>query len=277
MLFRSGGTIVEGPVLEDQYKSFVGIDNLPMAHGMTAGELAYFFNRNIKADLKVIPLEGYTRQMLFQDTGLTWVPTSPNIPDLQSVFGYMATGLGEGTGIYQADKFKWIGGRRIDAQKFANLLNKAKLPGVTFVPEYIGQAGGVRLNITNYRTFNPAKSGFYALTYARSLNKFAVPKSTSTNIVMFDKIMGTNKVGQWLEQGLTPQQVEARYASQLNKFKEERQKYLIYNNTPYQDPIIVLVNEKEISFDSSPYIDNSNRLMVPLRAKIGRASCRERV
>lgn len=222
-----GGLIVEGPVMEDPYITFVGVDNLPMAHGMTAGELAKFFNRKIGADLKVIPMEGYTRGMVYQDTGLSWVQTSPNIPDLDSVFGYMATGLGEGTGIAQADKFKWIGGKGINAQRFADLLNNAGLPGVTFIPEVRGESGGVRLKIQDYHTFNPAKTGIYALTYAHSLNNFTVPKSGQT-VVMFDKIMGTAKIGQYLEQGLTPQQIEANYTPALNQFKAERAKYLIY-------------------------------------------------
>lgn len=137
-----GGLIVEGPVLEDPYKSFLGVDNLPMAHGMTAGELALFFNRHIGADLTVIPMESYHRAMAFLDTGLPFVQTSPNIPDLSSAYGYMATGLGEGTGVFQADKFRWIGGKGLDAVRFAELLNGAGLPGVLFVPEVRGTAGG---------------------------------------------------------------------------------------------------------------------------------------
>jgi len=224
-----GGEIVEGPVLEDPYISFVGVDNLPMAHGMTAGELAYFFNRKIGADLKVVPMEGYTRKMVFHDTGLQWVQTSPNIPDLVSAFGYMATGLGEGTGIFQADKFKWIGGKGIDPEKYAALLNQAGLPGARFIPETRGEAEGVRISIEDYRVFNPAKTGIYALAYAHSLNNFKVPKSGKT-VVMFDKIMGTAKIGEYLEQGLTPRQIEANYAPALEKFKEEREKYLIYRH-----------------------------------------------
>jgi len=226
-----GGETVEGPVLEDPFISFVGIDNLPMAHGMTVGELALFFNRKIGADLVVIPMEGYTRKMLYRDTGLPWVATSPNIPDLDSVLGYMATGLGEGTGIFQADKFKWIGGKGIDAQKFAHLLTQAGLPGVSFIPEERGEAGGVRLQITDPHAFNPAKTGICALAAAHSLNGFKVPKSEKT-IVMFDKIMGTDKIGRFLEMGLTPQQIEAEYAPALKKFREERKKYLIYGETP---------------------------------------------
>ena len=261
-----GGMIVEGPILENPYISFVGIDNLPKAHGMTAGELARFFNRKINANLTIVPMEGYSRDMIFQDTGLPFVQTSPNIPDIQSLFGYMATGLGEGTGIFQADKFKWIGGQRINSDKYAELLNKAGLPGVRFIPETRGLAGGVRLEITNYHTFNPAKTGIYALTYAHSLTKFNVPKSGQT-VVMFDKIMGTNKIGQYLEQGLTPQQIEAKYAADLNKFKQERGKYLIYGTS---DQVKVLVNGQLVFFDVFPFVDKNNRVMVPLRA-IGEA------
>lgn len=261
-----GGTIVEGPVLEDPYISFVGIDNLPMAHGMTVGELARYFNRKIGADLIVVPMEGYKRTMLFQDTGLTWVQTSPNIPDLDSVFGYMATGLGEGTGIFQADKFKWIGGRGLDAAKYAELLNSAGLLGVTFIPEQRGEAGGVRLKIVNPYTFNPARTGIYALAYAYSLGNFTVPKSTGNNIVMFDKVMGTNKIGQYLEQGLSPQEIEKKYASGLNKFKEERKKYLISDYGLSPGEITVIVKGKPVLFDAAPFLDRNYRVMVPLRA-----------
>jgi len=264
-----GGNIVEGPVMEDKFITFVGVDNLPMAHGMTAGELARFFNRKIGAELLVIPMENYTRDMVYQDTGLTWVPTSPNIPDLASVFGYMATGLGEGTGIGQADKFKWIGGVGINAQTFANLMNSAGLPGVTFVPENQGSRGGIRLQITNYHTFNPAKTGLTALAYARSLNNFTVPKS-GTSIVMFDKIMGTDKIGQYLEQNLTPTQIEQAYAPGLAAFKTEREKYLIYSTVkktaPGMTQIAVFADGMPVTFDAAPFIDTSKRTQVPIRA-----------
>ena len=262
-----GGVIVDGPVLEDRYKSFVGVDNLPMAHGMTAGELARFFNRNIGADLNVVPMKGYNRTMIYQDTGLKWVPTSPNIPNLDSVFGYMATGLGEGTGIYQADKFTWIGGKGIDSNRFAQLLNNSGLQGVKYIPEPKGSAGGVRLKITDYRLFNPAKSGIYALAYARSLNNFKVPVSGNT-IVMFDKVMGTDKIGKYLQQGLSPQQIEAKYAPALAEFKRERTKYLIpdYGPPVATGDITVFVDGKPLYFDVEPYIDSNGRTMVPFRA-----------
>lgn len=261
-----GGTIVEGPVLEDPYKTFVGVDNLPMAHGMTAGELAKFFNRKIGADLKVIPMQGYSRTMIYQDTGLQWVQTSPNIPTLDSVFGYMATGLGEGTGIYQSDKFTWIGGKGIDSEKFAKLLNGSGLQGIKYIPENKGQAGGVRLQITDYRLFNPSKAGIYALAYAHQLNNFKVPVSGNT-VVMFDKIMGTDKIGSYLKKGMTPQQIVAQYTPGLAKFKSERVKYLIpdYGPAVGTGDISIIVDGDPIFFDVSPYIDSNNRTMVPFR------------
>lgn len=222
-----GGVIVDGPMMEEKYTSFVGIDLLPVAHGMTIGEMARFFNRKIGVDLSIVPMEGYTREMVWQDTGLDWIPTSPMISDIDAAFGYMATGIGEGTGIYQGDKFKWIGGKGIDGEKYADLLNKAGLPGVTFIPEKLNGVGGVRLKIEDYHTFNPAKTGIYALTYAYQLTKFKVPKS-GKSIVMFEKIMGSSKFGEYLEKNLTPQQIEEAYKVDLERFKKEREAYLIY-------------------------------------------------
>lgn len=223
-----GGEVLDGPVLEDKFKSFVGVDNMPMTHGMTAGELAQFFNRNIMAKLTVVPMEGYNRSMIFQDTGLSWVQSSPYIPNIESVFCYSATGLGEGTTVYQDDYFTWVGGKGINSEKFAQLLNTANLPGVKFKAASRNGFGGVKLEITDYHTFNPARTGIYVLAYAHSLNNFNVPKSTDT-INMFDKIMGTDKIGQYLEMGYTPQQIEAEYKSGLEQFKAERRKYLLYN------------------------------------------------
>lgn len=266
-----GGEICEGPILEDFTIGFIGIDNLPIAHGMTVGELARFFNRKIGANLHVVPMEGYTRDMIWQDTGLTWVPTSPMIPYVESAFGYNATGLGDGTGIGQRDYFRWIGGVGIDSNKFADLMNSSKLPGVVFIPEMQGTRGGVRLQITDFRTFNPVRVNLHALAHGKRLINFSVPKSGTTynSLSMFAKVMGGNRVGEWLEQKLTPQQIEARYAAELAKFKQDRQPYLIYGYHGGQGPNL-LIDNTPIFSDVKPYIDRSNRTMVPYRV-IGQA------
>ncbi len=260
-----GGITVEGPVLEEEFISFVGVDKLPKAHGMTVGEITKFFNREINADIEVVPMSGYQRNMIFQDTGLPWQQTSPNIPEFDSSFKYMATGLGEGTGVYQSDYFNWIGGNGLDAEEFAQALNDSDLKGVEFEPEYKGEAGGVNLNIYDYHRFNPARTGIHALTNAFKLGDFQVPKSDLENnyVVMFDKIMGTDKIGKWLDEGLAPEEIESNYSGTLEEFKEKREQYLL---DKYEVEVMVRVDDAPISFDSEPYIDDNDRLMVPLRA-----------
>ena len=222
-----GCKIFDGPMMEDKYQSFVGVDTLPMTHGMTAGELSQYFNRKINCKLQVVKMQGYRRDMLFQDTGLKWIPTSPKIPDIESAFDYCSTGIGEGTGFGMDDNFKWVGMKGIDSTKFAEELNKYKLEGVSFIAENRGQEGGVRIKILDYKKYNPAKTGIYILATARILGKFTVPKSTE-QIVMFDKIMGNAYMGQELEQFNKPQDIEAKYQAALKDFGKEREKYLIY-------------------------------------------------
>ncbi len=221
-----GGLIVEGPVLEENFQSFVGVDNLPMAHGMTVGELAQFYNRKIGANLTVIPMEGYYRSMTFFETGLPFIQTSPNIPDIYSLYGYMATGLGEGTGVFQREQFRWIGGKGLDSCQYADILNGAGLPGVWFIPEDRETAGGVRLDIYDSSVFNPAKSGIYALAYAFMLGDFQVPASTPDKVSMFDKIMGTDQIGIFLKEKASPEQIVDYYSPGLEEFKKERERYL---------------------------------------------------
>ncbi|MEI6243216.1 MAG: DUF1343 domain-containing protein [Chlamydiota bacterium] len=135
------GLVVDGPMLEKKWRSFIGYINIPYCHGMTIGELAKFFNEEYKisCDLRVVPMKHWKRWMSFSDTGLTWVPPSPHIPEAETVFFYPMTGiLGElnilNIGIGYTLPFKVVGAPWIDAKFFAEQLNQQKLPGVSFVP-----------------------------------------------------------------------------------------------------------------------------------------------
>jgi len=222
-----GGLTVDGPVSEESFLTFVGVDILPMAHGMTVGELARYFNRRIGVNLIVVPMDGFTREMMFPDTGLRWIPPSPMIPDFISALCYLATGMGEGIGVRQDDFFRWVGGKGIDSEEFAWNLNQIGLRGVRFIPETKGESGGVRLDITDIRTFQPAIIGLYILSCAHRLIKFPVPKSDQ-ELVMFDKIMGTALVGELIEKDVSYQDLKNAYQKSLENFKRERLKYLIY-------------------------------------------------
>lgn len=223
-----GATIVDGYIAEDKYLTFVGVDNLPIQHGMTVGELAQFFNRKIHCQLTIVPMQNYSRSMLWQDTGLTFVATSPNIPNITSAFGYIATGMGEGTTVGQGDKFTWVGAKGLNSETFSNALNAAGLPGVSFRPETKGSRGGARMTITDYRTFNPTKTAIYVLTIANAQKKLNVPVESGGKIPMFEKIWGGTKFGVALKNGYSAEQVIQSYQSELQAFKLERQKYLIY-------------------------------------------------
>ncbi|HSL93966.1 MAG TPA: exo-beta-N-acetylmuramidase NamZ domain-containing protein [Bacillota bacterium] len=261
-----GGVIVDGPVLKDPFQSFVGVDVLPMAHGMTNGELAKYFNRLIGADVTVVPMEGYTREMIFQDTGLAWVQTSPNIPAIENCFSYMATGLAEGTSLIQGDKFLWVGGAGLNSEQFAATLNAARLPGVQFIPEQMGSRGGARLIITDYRAFNPARTGIYTMFTARQQWKFSVPRSGTTpaSITMFDKIMGGREVGDWLLADYTPEQAISAYQHGLDAFKTERVNYLLYGFAGSTAGPAIVIDGHIVYSDVTPVIQ-SGRTLVPIR------------
>ena len=166
--------------------------------------------------------------MIWQDTGLPFVATSPNIPNIQSAFGYIATGMGEGTTVGQGDKFTWVGSAGLISEAFAKKLNDAKLPGVRFVPESKSSRGGAKMIITDYKSFNPTKTAIYILTTANQLKPLNVPVETKGVIPMFEKIWGGTEFGKALKNKWTAEQVIKSYQGELNAFKNLRKTYLIY-------------------------------------------------
>lgn len=224
------GDKVEGFMLEEKYKTYVGVDLMPMSHGMTIGELAQYFNRNIGVDLRVVPMKNYTRDMVWQDTGLEFAQTSPNIPNIQAAFNYMATGSGENTGAFQSSYFSWIGKKGIDSNELAKRLNETPLiEGVRFIPEPRGQNGGVSLEIIDYKLYNPARVGYYSLATINQMSRLNVDTKTNGQIPMFEKIQGSDKMGRLLLGGASPEEVIASYQDDIEYFKEIRKPYLIYD------------------------------------------------
>lgn len=138
-----GGIVVDGPVVHEKFRSFVGYAKIPYCHGMTVGELSRYFNEEekVNCDLTVVPMEGWKRHMTFSETHLPWIPTSPQIPEKDTPFFYPATGLiGHlsltSIGIGYTLPFKVIGAPWINGDDFAEKLNGQNLPGVQFRPFY---------------------------------------------------------------------------------------------------------------------------------------------
>lgn len=222
------GDIVEGFTLEPKYATFVGVDVMPMSHGMTIGELGKYYNRKIDCDLKVVEMKNYNRSMIWQETGLPFSQTSPNIPNLESAFNYMATGIGDGTGFVQGDKFAWAGAKGLDANEFSKKMNSYNLPGVRFIPEIKGERGGVRLDIKDYKVYNPQLTGTYLLATANQMTDLNIPREKDGVIPMFEKIHGSSRMGDALLRKLDPEEIVELYKTDVEIFKKVRSEYLIY-------------------------------------------------
>ncbi len=245
------GVYVDGPVLELKFKSFVGLQTIPVAHGMTVGELAKMFNEEgwlengVKADLIVIKMENYSRKMWFDQTGLPWVKPSPNMMTLKTAVVYTATCFIEGTNVSEGrgteHPFEWIGAPWIDAKKFANELNSFNLPGVKFEPiefvpvdiekvtvdpKYEGEkCYGVYLNVYDREKFEPVKTAVYILYALKKL----FPNDFKWRTAGQDRLWGTDRIRLMIDEGKKPDEIIKTWKSEVENFLKIRQKYLLYN------------------------------------------------
>ena len=237
-----GGIKVGGNVLDTGFRSFIGRYPIAFRHGMTIGELAYMFNKefNINCDLTVIPMDGWKRNMYFEDTRLHWIPPSPHIPNAQTPVFYAATGIiGElGTiseGIGTTTPFEVVGAPWIDPFKLANALNRKNIPGVYFHPLYFRpfyhtftqkECGGIKLFIKDKNAFCPFESGIIIID---TINKLYPGKDIlSGSTRLFTLAAGTDKIKHSLKKGTNADRIISSYQNSLNSFKEMRKQYLIY-------------------------------------------------
>ncbi len=233
-----GGLNVEGPVIKDEYKSFIGLLSVPMVHGMTIGEIAQFIKGeyNMSLKLTVVPMKSWSRNMCWDDTGLIWVPTSPHIPTVDAAFFYAATGTissaNLSNGVGYTLPFQLIGGEWVEPYKLADALNSKNLPGVKFQPYRFKpfystfkdkELKGVRLVLTDERVFQPVKISLEILASLELLypgvNK--LPRD-------LNQIWGVDYISTNVKEGKTADEIVKNWEEDLNKFKEKREKYLLY-------------------------------------------------
>lgn len=240
-----GGAMVEGPVLNPRFASFVGLYPIPIRFGMTIGELARMFNDEfgIGVDLRVAPLNGWRREMWFDDTGLPWVAPSPNIPTLDTATIYPGTCLVEGTNVSEgrgtSAPFRLIGAPWIDSAVLSDELESAGLPGVEFIPsrfvpkssKYAGQeCRGVELRVVDRSEFRPVLTGLKTIEIIRRTNpaafEFREPGVDGRRF--FDLLAGTDKVRIDLEAGLEAEEIAATWAQAISEFENVRDRHLLY-------------------------------------------------
>jgi uncharacterized protein YbbC (DUF1343 family) len=243
-----GGTDVEGATLRPGWESFVGQFAIPMRHGMTIAELAKLFNDafRIGAPLEVIKMEGWTRDMYADATGLPWVMPSPNMPTLDTAIAYPGTVLFEGTVLSEGRgttrPFELVGAPWIDAERFAAEMNGAGLPGVYFRPagfeptfqKHAKQpCGGCQIHVTVRETFKPVITGVALIDMFCRFDplRFAwrqPPYEYEREKMPIDILAGSDVLRKQIESGVPIGDVAASWADEEAEFRRLRAAYLLY-------------------------------------------------
>ncbi|MEW6419123.1 MAG: DUF1343 domain-containing protein [Nitrospirota bacterium] len=244
-----GGHNIEGPVLNMSFASFVGQRPLPIRHGMTVGEIGNYLRNEFypSLDFHIIPMDGWKRNMWFNETGLPWVMPSPNMPTLETATVYPgmclleATNLSEGRGTTRP--FEIFGAPFIDPDMLVKGLNELKLPGIIFRPMYFQPTfqkhagklcGGAQIHVLNREKFKPFKTGIAILKVVHDIysNQFAwkePPYEYEFKKTPIDILAGTDKLRKDIENGENLNQMEEWWQEQCHKFQREiRRRYLIY-------------------------------------------------
>ncbi len=242
------GLRMEGPILEPGFQSFVGILPIPICHGMTLGELAWLIQAETGTilDLTVVPLGGWNRRLWFDQTGRTWVPTSPAMPHLSTAQVYPGICLLEGTNLSEGRgtslPFEIIGAPWVDGNVLAQHINQLRLPGVfmrptSFIPaasKYQGQVcHGVQLHVLNRDVFSPLQA---SLELIRSCQKlfphhfaFLKPQGEGVCLPYFDLLAGSSQLRMDLEMGRGVEDIMDSWQPGLEEFSIRRKPYLNYD------------------------------------------------
>ena len=243
-----GGVAVEGPMLEKGYQSFVGQYPIPMRHGMTIGELARLFNEHfsIGADLLVLPMEGWRREMYANDTGLPWVMPSPNMPTLDTATVYPGTVLFEGTNVSEGRgttrPFELVGAPWVTADRFATSLNRQSLPGVHFRPTVFEPTfhkhahtgcGGCQIHVIDRDAFRPVETGVALVAACLAAGpgdfRWREPPYQYEHVKLpFDILAGSSELREALERRVPVRDIARSWEPGVREFMSVREKFLIY-------------------------------------------------
>lgn len=235
------GDVVQGNVLDPRYATFVGMYPVPMRHGMTPGELARLFagEFGIEAQLHVVPVDGWTRDMSFDRTALPWVAPSPNMPSLESALAYPGTCLFEGTplsvGRGTDRAFQWVGAPWLDGEALAAALNSYGIGGVrfeaaSFTPTNAGD-GKFEGQTVEGVLLVPTSTDFDAprAAVAMLLETYRVSGDAwSWRASHFDRLAGTDALRLGIEAGEDLDALTRAWEADRRAFEAQRQPYLIY-------------------------------------------------
>ena len=244
-----GGEVVDGNVLEPEYRSFVGMHPLAVRHGMTIGELALMFREelDLDVDLQVVRMRGWRRRVHFEGTGLPWVLPSPNLPTMDTAFVYPGGCLIEGTNLSEGRgttrPFELVGAPWLDGNALARALEKEQLDGagfhpVAFTPTFHKHVDrlcrGVQVHVLDRERFPAFLTYLLLIHHARKQNprRFAwrePPYEYEYVKPPIDILCGTDNIRETIDAGRSPRRLARGWTRQLEAFERRRQKYLLYS------------------------------------------------
>ena len=231
------GSFVQGPISDPGHESFVNYAALPVRHGMTMGELAKMFNveRSINAKLTVVPMEGWMRGDWYDSTGLAWVNPSPNLRRLTEATLYPGVALVEGTNVSVGRgtdiPFELLGAPWIKGTELAQYLNARNISGlrfvaVSFTPSASTHAGqkceGINIILVDRNAFDAPELG---IELASALHKLYPQQFQMERM---NELLVNQSVYDAISQGQDPRRIAEDWREALEKFRQLRQKYLIY-------------------------------------------------
>lgn len=246
-----GGLKVDGPPLDRQWRSYVGAFHVPYVHGLTIAELARIAKHSPgwmetpehirkNGKLTVIPMRGWRRDMLWTQTGLRWVPTSPYIPDLSAVLGYAMTGLGaqEGGfshGIGTPYPFRLLRYKDKSPEQIRAALEAKGIPGLGYrIVKTQSAAGaplsGVYVSVTNWKRVRPTELSFHMMQLAAAWSS-SNPFANSKNPSLFNKHVGSTAWWNEIRQRGAQARVKAfveQWAKQATSFQQKAKRFWIY-------------------------------------------------
>lgn len=243
-----GGDTIEGPMLDEDYRSFVGLYPIPMRHGLTIAEaLSMIHEREgLTCKLDVVKMKGWERSMLFSETGLPWVLPSPNIPTQETALVYPGIVMLEGTNISEGRgttrPFEIAGAPWIDADDFARTLSGYNLDGAVFRPvffkptwdKYSGEVcGGVQIHLKDARAFKPVRCGAAVIAtaskmYPESFRWKEPPYEYEQTLPPIDIISGGPHLRKAIDSSLGLSELFKSWERDEKRFEEDRSPFLLY-------------------------------------------------
>lgn len=244
------GNRVEGPVLEDCVRSFVGCHSLPVCYGLTCGELAVMMNaeNHIGCDLTVVPCKNLSGDMTFPDWQLPWVMPSPNIPSFETALLYPGTCYMEGTNCSEgrgtSDPFAIIGAPFVDAEDLTAAFNRLQLPGVVATPVYFtptaskhqgALCGGIHLHVMDAQALRPVEMGVHLLDLLRKLypEDFRFLPSPREGGRPFISLLAGHR--EFENPHWNAEDLIARYRRDAQAFRMRKKPYEVYRRNPDND------------------------------------------